>query len=303
MLNEITFGIEIETTVPRGVNFQIGGYHVGTPIYTAPTFNGAHWKAERDGSIVAGRAQACEFVSPILKGEAGIKHLLEFLQWLESIGAKVNRSCGLHIHVGVDTLPHHPEFNGPDNVFFNVLARTVSRHTTALYAQTGTLAREQGHYCSPLGTDYQTRVNAAGRRWKKSTNRDLPNNRYQILNLAPVASKRTVEFRCFAGTTNPEKILVHLWSVLTLCAKAAASEYLPDWQKPSTVTGTARVKNLFKLWGTLESETFTAHRAAMQAAALRMAEKYDAARGEAAAQLGQQVAARMAARTAAAANL
>src|SRR5512137_1463717 len=80
----ITFGVELETTIPATSGIVVGGYHFGAAVtvgaangttqhLTAPTFNGNHWKAERDGSIraIPGR-MACEFVSPILQGGEGV---------------------------------------------------------------------------------------------------------------------------------------------------------------------------------------------------------------------------------------
>jgi hypothetical protein len=63
----------------------VGAYHIGATVrvgadtrtnlpLNAPTFDGNHWKAERDGSIriKPGRV-SCEFVSPILKGGEGVE--------------------------------------------------------------------------------------------------------------------------------------------------------------------------------------------------------------------------------------
>ena len=88
----ITFGVELETTIPAMSGIVVGGYHFGAAVtvgaangttqhLTAPTFNGNHWKAERDGSIraIPGR-MACEFVSPILQGGEGVEHLLQFVE-------------------------------------------------------------------------------------------------------------------------------------------------------------------------------------------------------------------------------
>jgi hypothetical protein len=47
-VNEIAFGVEIETHVPRGTT-PVGGYHCGVQVPCLPT----GWKAERDSSINA----------------------------------------------------------------------------------------------------------------------------------------------------------------------------------------------------------------------------------------------------------
>ena len=86
MAEGIRFGVEIETVVPASAGLTIGAYHGGRAVVeataldgrrvTAPVFGGHYWRAERDGSILADLGHvACEFVSPILHGEAGIHAL------------------------------------------------------------------------------------------------------------------------------------------------------------------------------------------------------------------------------------
>lgn len=275
-LDQITFGIEIETTIPTGAPVTVGHYHSGRSIEAAPAFNGAKWNAQHDGSILtsAGRRD-CEFVSPILSGEAGIAHLVQFVEWLNSIGAQVNNSCGLHIHVGLrglTSVPNYPRF-------LNILARLVSRHATALYAQTGTLSREQGHYCAPPSQQYRQAVNRASRAKNCNT---LQMSRYQLLNLTNIHSRGTVEFRCFASTTNIAKILLHLHSVLLLCVEAAQSKWLGDWDKNAApLTGVESLKRLFRKRSALrsfESATLNLFRDACFDVGQRMAQKYDEAK-------------------------
>src|SRR5579864_9009460 len=95
-VNELTFGVEIETTIPAGV-LRVGPHGAGYAIDQLPG-----WKADRDPSIRVGARghEACEFVSPVYKGIEGLRKLLADLAVIKSLGAKVNASCGLHIHVG-----------------------------------------------------------------------------------------------------------------------------------------------------------------------------------------------------------
>ena len=77
--------------------------------------------------------RSCEFISPILQGAAGVAHLVEFVAWLQEIGAKVNKSCGLHVHVGVTTAAQ--SMHGDQILaYVNKLARLVSFNSKALYA-------------------------------------------------------------------------------------------------------------------------------------------------------------------------
>jgi hypothetical protein len=111
----IQWGIELETRLPQASNVPVGNYHAGHPVTTgitlagarsnAPAFNADTWKAERDGSIRCDAGQIpCEFVSPILHGERGVEHLIGFVEWLNAIGATVDRSCGCHITVGIESI-------------------------------------------------------------------------------------------------------------------------------------------------------------------------------------------------------
>lgn len=103
--NEMTFGIEIETTAPVsltiGRELRIGGRHAGIQVPYLPT----GWKAESDSSIQPGHHPhnphlGCEIVSPVLKGIEGLRQVAEVLRTLREKGHRVNASCGIHIHIG-----------------------------------------------------------------------------------------------------------------------------------------------------------------------------------------------------------
>src|SRR5262245_58584160 len=99
-VQEMTFGVEIETTIPVGaLSVRVGPHGQGTDI---PELVG--WKADRDPSIRVGVRghEACEFVSPVYKGTDGLRQLVQDLAKIKAMGARVNDSCGLHIHVGFD---------------------------------------------------------------------------------------------------------------------------------------------------------------------------------------------------------
>jgi hypothetical protein len=57
------------------------------------------WEIGEDGSVRG--VGTAEVKSPILKGEAGLKEILKVCEVLKELGAKVNASCGLHVHVGI----------------------------------------------------------------------------------------------------------------------------------------------------------------------------------------------------------
>ena len=82
--DDITFGVEIETTLPAGA-LAVGPHGRGCDIPQLPG-----WKADRDPSIRAGAGhEACEFVSPVFKGSEGLKQLLRDLATIRALGARV----------------------------------------------------------------------------------------------------------------------------------------------------------------------------------------------------------------------
>ena len=170
----ITFGVELETTIPVLSGVVVGNYHNGISVragvatgstapLNAPTFNGECWRAERDGSIRA-RADraACEFVSPILSGSDGVQHLIEFVEWANAIGANVNASCGCHITVGVASIIGTEDLQAMSD-FARKLAHITRWHAMSLYGQTGT-GRHLNRYSHMLGDDVGKLVRQMHRR-------------------------------------------------------------------------------------------------------------------------------------------
>ena len=288
--NEITFGIEIECTMPtikmQEIGMQVGGYHHGTQVPGLP----AGWNAQRDGSISANDYDhtGVEIVSPILKGVDGVEQVKKVCQWLKEMGAKVNASCGLHVHVG---------FAGQSARALAQLVCLVARNEKALYAMTGTKNRESSHFCKPIKETYRP----LGRNGNLRNCRQAVGDRYHLLNLSNLAAGRpTIEFRCFAGTLNVYKILAYVQIAVGLVQKAIntkgkiaydASGLAEKSRVAATGEGETAVNRLFYglFWkfgnefrpestdpkwtpqGVLDKETL----AKAGAVALKMARKYD----------------------------
>jgi hypothetical protein len=244
----IQWGIELETRLPAAASVPVGGYHAGLPVVaaittagarlSAPVFNSEAWKAERDGSIRCEPGQVpCEFVSPILHGEDGVEHLAAFVDWLNAVGASVDRSCGCHITVGIESIIGTTDPKAV-SAFIRKLAHIARWHARSLYGQTGT-DRHLNHYSHPLYeqtaqhmrklvTCEEERVKAecaehCGRgmvNFRKAFRRDR-NGRFVGV----------IEFRVFAGTLNLDKILHHLASVLGLCRRAHEVQCLGGFGK------------------------------------------------------------------------
>ena len=61
-----------------------------------------HWKIVTDSSIRGNKG--FELVSPILQGEAGITEMKKVCEILKQCGAKVNLSCGTHVHIDAHSI-------------------------------------------------------------------------------------------------------------------------------------------------------------------------------------------------------
>lgn len=286
--NDLTFGVEIETTLPDNVPIIIGGYHRGIQVPELP----AGWKAERDGSIDPSRGyKAVEIVSPILQGADGMRQLLFVLAWLRSKGAKVNRSCGLHVHVGV---------NATRTDELGRIVNMAARFERGLYAVTGTHTRELGYnghrFCNPISD--ASCFKAAYKADEKIHDR-IPAHRYFTLNLANLAegTRPTVEFRVFAGTLSTKKAVGYVRLALGIVEKAVASKRAVAWdlgknavearRYPATAAGKwGAIKLIYALgwkkgevtteFGAIDGVEGMPTTAEIVAELYRLADKYDA---------------------------
>ncbi|GAB6184592.1 amidoligase family protein [Thermopirellula anaerolimosa] len=219
---ELTFGIEIETIAPDSAvqndGLRIGPYRHGIQVPYLP----AGWKAEADGSIDNGHGgHKCEIVSPVLRGEEGIRQVIEVLEILEAKGHRVNASCGVHIHVGWRR-------DWPSEALAR-LVTIVAYLEKGLYAITGTKSRERGRYCGGVrkyGSD-------------KTAKPALDRDRYHALNLTNLArgTKDTVEFRVFSGSLNPTKVVGWIQVSLGLVERALAAKRMPTWAPKAPMGG------------------------------------------------------------------
>lgn len=96
-----SFGVEIEAyNVSRATllaELRAQGLEAESEGYTHRTT--PHWKIVSDGSVQGNNA--FELVSPVLRGLEGLADLERACRALRICGAKVNRSCGLHVHFGM----------------------------------------------------------------------------------------------------------------------------------------------------------------------------------------------------------
>ncbi len=217
---ELTFGIEIECLLPRG-SVRVGGYHHG--IELGGEFPRG-WNAQSDGSLSTNLSgyEGVEIVSPILKGREGLEQVKKVAAILNRMNAKVNQTCGFHVHVGVTSAAGRDFDEVADWV--RRLINTTAQHEMAFYGAAGTRRRMNGRYCASLAAGAWARKKEMLK--KKLTAEELRLeaagiSRYQLLNVVPVfSSNKTVEFRCFSGTTEALKMTAYIQMCLAVANRA-----------------------------------------------------------------------------------
>lgn len=209
-MRQIKIGVEIEFF---GVNYltvlealRRKGIAVSYEGYTHVVMDS--WKLVTDVSVNSsntGLGKGLELVSPILYGDEGLDELQIVMDTLNSIGAKVDKSCGLHVHHDVADYEIQ-NFVSLHNLYYNyqkaidsVLPK--SRRTEQI-----------NRYCRPLSKKDLMQMQEP-----RSINSfaSWMGTRYLVLNSQSYVKYGTIEFRQHSGTVEFEKL--EAWIVLTHC--------------------------------------------------------------------------------------
>jgi len=150
--DEITFGIEIECFVPvrwaEQIGLQRGNYHAGRMLPSSIFPYG--WNCQADGSLSINdyTMMAVEIVSPVLRGIEGLRQVAKVAEVLTNAGAKVNSTCGVHVHVGAQSILGD-SISSSNKVaeWVRRLLNLTSGQETALFAIGGNPERMHSRYC------------------------------------------------------------------------------------------------------------------------------------------------------------
>jgi hypothetical protein len=226
------FGVEIETvgldraqlaavvqSVVGGTIRVIGG-HYNEHVVVTP--DGREWKVVTDGSLST--SLSGEVVTPIL-GWSDVETLQSVVRALRTAGARVDSSCGLHVHVGASNL-------GPKGL--GRLVKIVARREQLFLKAFGVSERRLSSYTRPIDPTLVDGVCRArnltegqlSRLWygRDQSQYGRPSHydssRYHGLNLHAFWYHGTVEFRYFNGTLHAGEIRAYLTFCLALVAYA-----------------------------------------------------------------------------------
>lgn len=190
-----TFGVEIECVHAERNALVEAGRINGVDIHSEGynhRDNSSYFKIVSDASV-GGDIDPNEVVSPVLCGnKRGLDTLKKAIKSLDAVGARVNSTCGLHVHIGVE------KFTGEQyvNIFKNYqkLERLIDSFMAPSRRGNCRWARSlQGYdFTNCHGVDDVKRV--------------LDYDRYRKVNPMSYDRHHTVEFRQHQGSTNYEKI-------------------------------------------------------------------------------------------------
>jgi len=272
---QFTLGIEIEfTQIPRHIAANVvadyfnskveevedsGGYD----IYWVEDHEGRDWSLVRDGSIeperlmngvvhIAADEHQVELVSPILEYDE-IPMLQEIIRELRYAGARVNRTTGVHVHIGAE------HFNAND---LRILCNILYSKQILLYRSLKVKVNRR-EYATYLPEHLMKRLNEAKPKllndfadiWYQNADGTLISGRnvrynktrYRMLNLHGLLSGKTntIEFRLFNGTMHAGKIKSYIQLVTLICANALDKERASP---KVTIPENGNEKYAFRVW-------------------------------------------------------
>ena len=204
---------------------HVGG---GYDTYAVRDDRNRQWKLMSDSSIrcqdrgsrAAGSQYEVEFVSPICQYE-DIETIQELVRKLRTGGARVNDSCGLHIHI--DSSSHTPK------TLRNIVNIMASKEDMLYKALRVEVERE--HYCQKADTRFLEELNhkrpttmqAVEEMWYNGRGGrylHYDDSRYHALNLHSVFSKGTIEFRLFNSTLHAGEVKSYIQLCLAISHQA-----------------------------------------------------------------------------------
>lgn len=240
------FGVEIEMTgiTRKQAAQELAAYfenpyrrvYDGYDSYVVEDDYGRKWKLMSDASIrgemrdgsryvrTGDNSYAVEFVTPVLK-YGDMDTLQECIRTLKSAGAKVNSSCGLHVHV--DGSNHNRQslknlmsiMYAKEDILFKALQVRASRVQRWCQRVRVPVLEQARHLSSEETTDL-TQLENIWYGGRSESRIHYSDTRYHALNLHSMFYRGTVEFRMFNSTLHAGRAKAYINLCLAMSAQA-----------------------------------------------------------------------------------
>lgn len=202
------WGVEIECIVPsKFCDDDSGDYSaLIAALKKQRILRMSKWCVHDDGSLGTNgdNFTTVELSSPILYGEEGIAEMRAMMDALRKLGGKVNKTCGMHIHVGVEDLSLAERKRITTafvryEPFFDALVPLSRRNHSACqsnraFAKGGTLPAKLDTLRKPVASQRELEARFPAFEAK-----------YLKLNVSSASHRGTFEFRQHSGTLNSNK--------------------------------------------------------------------------------------------------
>lgn len=265
-MKNLTFGIEIELTgISRltaakalAEHFDTSAQYIGGTYdnWTAKDTQGRDWAIVSDSSIspetkcqgrtlIAGPKHQVELVSPICTYQ-DIETVQGVTRALRRAGAFVNKSCGIHIHVGKERFTARTLRN-----LVNIVASKEDLIYQALQVDPDReccfCKKVRQSFLAELNRQKPTELEALADLWYQgyygSRSQHYHSSRYHGLNLHSVFNGPTVEYRFFNGTTHAGVVKAYIQFCL-----AVSHQALTQKSASAKKTQTSNPKYTFRTW-------------------------------------------------------
>ncbi|MCO5252561.1 MAG: amidoligase family protein [Candidatus Kapabacteria bacterium] len=199
------FGVEIEMFGVSRDELRTELANAGIPIREGQrlTSNTGYWKITSDGSISGNNS--LELVSPILEGTQGLAELKTVMLIARGLEGRVNRTCGLHIHLDARDF----EFQTWKNLFINYAK--IEKHIDSIMPNSR--RANNNTYCQSMRvSEFETKIKAARNLGNivdsvKALHRKITgDSRYYKINASAFWRHGSVEFRQHGGTVDFKKV-------------------------------------------------------------------------------------------------
>ena len=192
--SKLTFGVEIESYHYTRESMIAAGVQNGLQVHSEGynhRDNKTYFKIVSDSSLQGDNTN--EVVSPILKGNKGLNSLKAMCDTLAAVDARVNRSCGLHVHIGAENLS--------DDHYVRIVRNYQKLESVIDSFMPNSRRGNNSRWCHSLqGVDFS----------RCTTKRDvydaMHGDRYYKVNAVAYLRHKTIEFRQHSGTVEYEKI-------------------------------------------------------------------------------------------------
>ena len=275
------FGVEVEMT---GITREQAAHALADYFGTSPQYlgtgydtwgatdpEGKVWKLMSDASIRAerktrtgytsnaGTSYRVEMVTPKLTYEE-LPKFQECIRRVRAAGAKVNSSCGIHVHV--DAANHNRQslknligiMYSKEDILFKALQVNESRASRWCQKVREPMLR-QARTLSSEETKDLTQLESIWYEGDIGNDEHYNWTRYYALNLHSVFYRGTVEWRCFNSTLHagPQLMSICVWRSPPRLSPSAA----PSCARPAATTNCSRSGCGWCAWGSTETSSNT----------------------------------------------